>query len=590
MDSDSERKLRELRLNLAEVCLEGRVDRIAALCRNPSGDAILTMINSGVRHLAMTKSDQAVAERCHRILSVEHDVVRKVSAYLALSLFTFPHGIERAFDIVDVPTPLLATVVKTLLAVPVFFTRDGARRRALAHVEATVQEIHKAVTVIDEADFRAEVLAGFMDGYLVSALYGEDVGLRALAERRAQLIRMYLETQGLARDCTPPPRNSGESVIRLGVLCPGAISETAALRGHLIGLDRNIFQIIAFVPDEAATTVSAGFEDLADDFIALPVGDIARAAEIVAGESLDVLMVGANITNTCRFPWTLLMAQRLARLQVAMHSSSLTTGFSSVDLYINGALNEPDDAREEYTEELGLIPGSSNHYAFNGGPTTPAAVTREQIGVPDAALLLASGANYFKIGPDLVGAWARILEAVPSAHLLMYPFNPNWTTHYPYRDGFLRFVQECFAARGVDVERLHVLEAQPSRAPILGVLKLADLYLDSFPYSGAVSLVDPLSVGCPPVVREGHAARCRQSAAFLRDLGLDVLVTRSTEDYVTVVTRLLQDHSLRREMGEAVRDVTRHARLGPGGSMGIGAQVGDVLIAALRKKLKTAAV
>src|SRR6202008_920158 len=60
--------------------------------------------------------------------------------------------------------------------------RDGARRRALAHVEATVQEIHKAVTVIDEADFRKEVLNGFMDGYVVSALYGEDVPLRALAQ------------------------------------------------------------------------------------------------------------------------------------------------------------------------------------------------------------------------------------------------------------------------------------------------------------------------------------------------------------------------------------------------------------------------
>ena len=139
MDSDSERKLRELRLNLAEVCLEGRIERIASLCHNPAGDALMTMINSGVRHLAMTKTDQAVAERCHRILSVEHDVTRKVAAYLALSLFSFPHSIERSFDVVDVPTPLLATVIKVLLAVPLFFTRDGARRRALAHVDATVQ-------------------------------------------------------------------------------------------------------------------------------------------------------------------------------------------------------------------------------------------------------------------------------------------------------------------------------------------------------------------------------------------------------------------------------------------------------------------
>src|SRR5689334_22976978 len=150
MDASSETRLRELRLNLAEICLEGRIERIASLSRNPAGDALMTMINSGVRHLTMAKGDQAVAERCHRILSVEHDIGRKVSAYLALNLFTFPHSIDRCFDIVDVPTPLIATVVKVQLAVPMFFTRDGARRRALAHVEATVQEIHKAATVIDE--------------------------------------------------------------------------------------------------------------------------------------------------------------------------------------------------------------------------------------------------------------------------------------------------------------------------------------------------------------------------------------------------------------------------------------------------------
>lgn len=587
MDSDSERKLRELRLNLAEVCLEGRIDRIAALCRNPAGDALMTMINSGVRHLAMTKSDQAVAERCHRILSVEHDINRKVAAYLALSLFSFPHSLERSFEIIDVPTPLLGTVIKILLAVPPFFTRDGARRRALAHVEATVQEIHKAVKVIDETDFREEVLNGFMDGYAVTAVYAEDVPLRTLAVRRAELIRMYLERKGLVRDITPEARTGGDTVIRLGLLCPGTISETAAVRGHLTGLDRNVFQIIAFVPDEAATSVSAGFEDIADDFIALPVADIGRAAEIVAGENLDILMMGANATNTCRFPWTLLMAQRLARLQVAMHSCSLTTGFPTVDVFINGKLNEPADAQDDYAEELLLTSGSSNHYVFSGGDVEPLALTREQLGIPDAALMLVSGANFFKIGPDLVDAWARILENVPSAHILMYPFNPNWTTHYPHKDGFLRFVQEGFAGRGIGIDRLHVLEAQPNRAPILGILKRADLYLDSFPYSGAVSLMDPLSVGCPPVVREGHTARCRQSAALLREIGLDVLVTRSTDDYITVVTRLLQDNTLRREMAEAVQDVTKYAHLQ---DRGIGGEVGDLLLTALKKKLKTAVI
>ena len=82
-----------------------------------------------------------------------------------------------------------------------------------------------------------------------------------------------------------------------------------------------------------------------------------------------------------------------------------------------------------------------------------------------------------------------------------------------------------------------------------------------------------------------------QSAALLREIGLEVLVTKSTDDYVTVVTRLLQDHTLRREMAEAVRDVSRTYSFGPNGAEGgLGADVGDILMVALKKKLKLSAV
>ena len=581
MDSQSERKLRELRLNLAEICLEGGLERIAALCSNPSGDAIITMVNAGVRHLALTKAEQAVAERCHRVVSVEHDIVRKVGAFLGLSLFSFPQSIERAFEIIDVPTELISTVVKLLLAVPPVFTRDGMRRRSLAHLEATVQEIHRAAKVIDEDDFRRALLTGFMDGYTITSVYGEDVNLRTLAVQRAELIRMYLEMEGLAQDVVPPPRAQTDNVVRVGILCPGVGSETAAMRGHLAGLDRETFNVIAYVPDEAATSVSAAFADVADDFVALPVSDLKTCAEMLAADNLDILLAGANLTNACRFPWTLLMAQRLARVQVAMHSCPLTTGFPTVDVYLNGELNEPPTASEEYTEELALVPGSTNHYLFHGDAPVLPDLTREQLGVPDAALLMVSGANFFKIGPDLIDAWARIMEKVEGSHLLLYPFNPNWTTHYPFKDGFLRFVQSRFAEHNVSVDRLHVIEAQSSRGPIRAILRLADLYLDSFPYSGAVSITDPLAMACPPVVKEGNTARCRQSSAMLRELGLDVLVAKSVDDYVALAARLLLDASLRREMAEAVADaVTQGVFARPMGDV-----VGDALIEALRKKL-----
>ncbi|MBL8643859.1 MAG: hypothetical protein JNK21_07990, partial [Rhodospirillaceae bacterium] len=139
-----------------------------------------------------------------------------------------------------------------------------------------------------------------------------------------------------------------------------------------------------------------------------------------------------------------------------------------------------------------------------------------------------------------------------------------------------------FAEHGVGVDRLHVIEAQATRGPIRAILQMADLYLDSFPYSGAVSITDPIAAGCPPVVKEGKTARCRQSAAMLREIGLDVLVTRSTDDYVTLATRLLQDISLRREMAEAVMDVAEQNLI----AAPIGPMLGEVLARALADKLR----
>ena len=52
--------------------------------------------------------------------------------------------------------------------------------------------------------------------------------------------------------------------------------------------------------------------------------------------------------------------------------------------------------------------------------------------------------------------------------------------------------------------------------------------------------------------------------------------------------RLLQDHSLRREMSEAVLEVAQQSGLGSQDAMG--GRVGDMLLAALKKKLKTVVI
>ena len=575
MDASTEDKLRDLRLELAEICLDARIEKISALSNAPTGDALSTMYNSGLRHLPMTKSDQAVAERCHRMLTVEHDPVRKACAYLALSLFMHSYRIERSFELIDVPTEIAATMVRALLGLPQFFEKDGARRQALTHLTKVMEEVHKAARVIDEPDFRRAIIDGFLDGFILTPVYGEDVSLKNISVMRADLIQLHLEISGLTRSAAPVWPDQMPDRLRIGILSPGAQSEMAAIRGHLFGLSKERFTITAFVPDTAADSVSRGVDYLADALIALPVDDIAEAAEMIKREDLDILIGAANLTNISTFPWTLLMAQRLARLQVAMHASPVTSGLDTIDYYINGNLNEPEGAEEDYTEELLLVDGSSNHYQFIEGVTEPQPLSRSDVGLPENGTVFVSGANAFKIGPDLVEAWISILSAIPDSHLVLYPFNPNWSSHYPQRRSFVRFLHERLTAAGIDISRLHLLDAQPSRAPILGILNLADVYLDSFPYSGAVSIIDPLLSGCPPVVLAGNTARCRQSAALLQEIDLDVMVTDSPADYIAVAVRLSRDAALRQEMSEAVVEMATRAGLGQ--SDFIGGQVGEAL-------------
>jgi len=69
-------------------------------------------------------------------------------------------------------------------------------------------------------------------------------------------------------------------------------------------------------------------------------------------------------------------------------------------------------------------------------------------------------------------------------------------------------------------------------------LKLADIYLDSYPCSGVASLVEPLLAGLPVVVRSGLIGQQRVSAALLRELQFPELVANSENSYVELSVAL----------------------------------------------------
>ena len=73
------------------------------------------------------------------------------------------------------------------------------------------------------------------------------------------------------------------------------------------------------------------------------------------------------------------------------------------------------------------------------------------------------------------------------------------------------------------------------------MLAAADVYLDSFPYSGATTTVEALQCGLPVVALQGQTQRGQQAAGWLTEFGLKDLVAKSHRAYVKIVTDLAGD-------------------------------------------------
>jgi predicted O-linked N-acetylglucosamine transferase (SPINDLY family) len=110
------------------------------------------------------------------------------------------------------------------------------------------------------------------------------------------------------------------------------------------------------------------------------------------------------------------------------------------------------------------------------------------------------------------------------------------------------------ARHEVDPQRLLVFESAPNKADLFQRIRLADVYLDSFPFSGATSLLDPLELGLPTVVMDGTSFRTLVAAAMLRDMEMEELIAGTPDAYVALAVKLASDAALRTKLAALIRE------------------------------------
>jgi len=377
--------------------------------------------------------------------------------------------------------------------------------------------------------------------------YFLDGNLRDLFHRRARIIERFLTAAGGNLAHFFPPPSGGPR--KMGLLVPDMMprTETFYVLAVIDHLNLAGWDFTVFCHQIAGHPLESVFRQRCSRMVALPAG-VGDQVQLIRSYDLDMLLIGSNITAVCN-PTLLASAHRLARVQISLMTSPVTTGFSQIDALLTAEWNEPEEqAQTHYTERLLTIPGSLNCYAYHYD-TAPATVevNRQLLHLPSDAIVFFSGANYFKILPELTSAWAAILAAVPGSYLVLMPYNPNWSNQYD-ANRLVTSIEAQLRQHGVDPERLRIVSSLPERADVQRVIATADVYLDSYPFSGACSLVDPLSLGIPVVAWKGDTARSLHSYSMLRALKVEEFAAISKDRYVDLAVSLGRSPALRQEL------------------------------------------
>lgn len=300
---------------------------------------------------------------------------------------------------------------------------------------------------------------------------------------------------------------------------------TAYLMAQLFELhDRGRFEVHAYAygPDDRSA-IRARLRNACEHFTDVSQESYFATAQRIHDDRVDVLVDLTGYTLGTR---PQILALRPAPIQVNWLGYPGTMGSASIDYLIADPFIVPASHERFYAERVLRLPDC---YQINDRRREVSArvPTRAECGLPDSGVIFCCFNQTYKILPEMFGAWMRIMKAVPGSMLWLAEGN-RWATEN---------LRHAAAERGVAPERL-AFAARKDLPDYLVQYRLADLALDTFPYTSHTTASDALWMGCPLAACTGETFASRVSGSILINSGMGDLITDNLRDYERLVTGL----------------------------------------------------
>jgi predicted O-linked N-acetylglucosamine transferase (SPINDLY family) len=240
-----------------------------------------------------------------------------------------------------------------------------------------------------------------------------------------------------------------------------------------------------------------------------------EAARCIHERGIDVLIDLQGITSGARPD---ILSYRPSKIQMTYLGFPGTTGHPCIDYVIADKFLIPEELKPFYTEKPFYMPE-----VFQcSDRQRPVGKTPEKsiYNLPEDKFIYCSFNNNYKFTPEIFKSWMRIVAATPNSIFWLLEDN-EWSK--------FSLINEA-AKLGVAADRL-IFTGRVAPEDYLARYKLADLFLDAYPFNGGTTVNDALFVRLPVLTYSGRTFSSRMAGSLLNALDMPELITFSIEDY-----------------------------------------------------------
>ena len=249
-------------------------------------------------------------------------------------------------------------------------------------------------------------------------------------------------------------------------------------------------------------------------------------ATLLLEMEVDILVDLNGYTSDLR---TDIFMHRPAPVQVNYLGYPGTLALNCFDYIIADRTIIPTEHQEFYSEKVAYL--DYCYLPIPSGVEASAPLARSEYGLPENGIVFCAFSHAFKIHPKIFVVWMRLLQSHPGSVIWLMSRN--------------KISQENLRAQarlaGIEPERLIFANRIPRVEDHLARYRVADIFLDTWPYNAHTTAADALLVGLPVVTYKGQSFPSRVAASLLESLGLHELVADSVEGYFEVAQGLASD-------------------------------------------------